>query len=152
MARTVVADTDEDAIHDDARDQAAPVASVDDLGARIAALEAVVAQSEEHFEPDSPGTDDYAGTEVETLTWEPAEDAPAAEPAPVAAKATSKDADDATDLLAEAPLLDEAALRELIADIVREELQGALGERITRNVRKLVRREIHRAMTIQDLE
>ena len=33
-----------------------------------------------------------------------------------------------------------------------EELQGALGERITRNVRKLVRREIQRALTAQDLE
>lgn len=47
--------------------------------------------------------------------------------------------------------LDEASLRELVADIVREELQGALGERITRNVRKLVRREIQRALTAQDL-
>ena len=49
-------------------------------------------------------------------------------------------------------VLDEEALRELISDIVREELQGALGERITRNVRKLVRREIHRALAAQDLE
>ena len=31
-------------------------------------------------------------------------------------------------------------------------LAWALGERITRNVRKLVRREIHRALTSQDLE
>lgn len=48
--------------------------------------------------------------------------------------------------------LDEDALRDLVADIVRQELQGALGERITRNVRKLVRREIHRALASQDLE
>ncbi|MEX5563164.1 hypothetical protein SM764_07060 [Pseudophaeobacter sp. 1A16562] len=47
--------------------------------------------------------------------------------------------------------LDEESLRELVAEIVREELQGALGERITRNVRKLVRREIHRALAAQDL-
>lgn len=52
----------------------------------------------------------------------------------------------------DAGILDEEALRELVADIVREELQGALGERITRNVRKLVRREIHRALTAQDLQ
>ena len=38
------------------------------------------------------------------------------------------------------------ALRELVAEIVREELQGGLGERITRNVRKLVRAEIQRAL------
>ncbi|MEP5728138.1 MAG: hypothetical protein ABJL67_02065 [Sulfitobacter sp.] len=49
-------------------------------------------------------------------------------------------------------LLDEDALRDLVSDIVRAELQGALGERITRNVRKLVRREIHRALTAQELE
>ena len=48
--------------------------------------------------------------------------------------------------------LDEEALRELITEIVRQELQGTLGERITRNVRKLVRREIQRAMTVQDLQ
>ncbi|MEO9819201.1 MAG: hypothetical protein ABJ370_14405 [Paracoccaceae bacterium] len=53
---------------------------------------------------------------------------------------------------ADEELLDEAVLREMIADIVREELQGALGERITRNVRKLVRREIHRALASQDLD
>lgn len=48
-------------------------------------------------------------------------------------------------------LIDEEGLRELIAEIVREELQGALGERITRNIRKLARREIHRAMTMREL-
>lgn len=43
-------------------------------------------------------------------------------------------------------------LRELVAEIVREELNGVLGDRITQNVRKLVRREIHRVLTIQDLD
>ncbi len=36
----------------------------------------------------------------------------------------------------------EDALRDLIAEVVRAELSGELGERITRNVRKLVRREM----------
>lgn len=53
---------------------------------------------------------------------------------------------------ADEAVLDEDSLRELVAEIVRQELQGALGERITRNVRKLVRREIHRALAAQDLE
>lgn len=48
-------------------------------------------------------------------------------------------------------LIDEEILRDMVAEIVRQELQGALGERITRNVRKLVRREIHRALSAQDL-
>ncbi len=41
-----------------------------------------------------------------------------------------------------APILDEEALRAVINSIVREELQGELGERISRNLHKLVRREI----------
>jgi hypothetical protein len=48
--------------------------------------------------------------------------------------------------------LDEDMLREMVVEIVRSELQGALGERITRNVRKLVRREIHRMLISQELE
>jgi hypothetical protein len=43
---------------------------------------------------------------------------------------------------APAPNLDEAALRRMINEIVREELQGELGDRINRNLRKLIRREI----------
>ncbi len=41
-------------------------------------------------------------------------------------------------------------LRDLVSEIVREELQGALGERITRNVRKMVRREIAHAISARD--
>ncbi|MEP4247387.1 hypothetical protein [Tateyamaria sp.] len=67
------------------------------------------------------------------------------------AKATPED-DDAPMFSDEEDVLDEETLRELVSEIVREELQGALGERITRNVRKLVRREIHRAMAAQDLD
>jgi hypothetical protein len=41
-----------------------------------------------------------------------------------------------------APILDEESLRSTINAIVREELQGELGDRIARNLRKLIRREI----------
>lgn len=41
-----------------------------------------------------------------------------------------------------APIFDEQALRDMINGIVREELQGELGERISRNIRKLIRREL----------
>jgi hypothetical protein len=46
--------------------------------------------------------------------------------------------------------IDDEALRELISHLVRAELQGELGEKITRNVRKLVRREIHRVLLTHD--
>jgi hypothetical protein len=41
-----------------------------------------------------------------------------------------------------APILDEEALRGVVNRIVREELQGELGDRISRNLRKLIRREM----------
>jgi hypothetical protein len=49
-------------------------------------------------------------------------------------------------------VVDEDFLRDIVSEIVREELQGDLGERITRNVRKLVRREIHRALASRDFD
>lgn len=185
------------------------------LTEKIAALEEVIGQTEDQWEPDDPGTDDYAGTEVETLEWEdtpledsapevavpmfrhtvldddpaPAEEAPdqpteaeeiveetaefAIDPVepndePVeGAESTSEDVEQMSHLVLELTeqqqtepavsdideaTMDEAALRQLVAEIVREELQGVLGERITRNVRKLVRREIHRALTLQELD
>ena len=48
-------------------------------------------------------------------------------------------------------VFDEAVLRDLVRDLIREELAGSLGERITRNVRKLVRAEINRALAVQEL-
>ena len=50
-----------------------------------------------------------------------------------------------------AAVSDEEALRLLVGRLIRDELQGELGERITRNVRKLVRKEILRALTARDL-
>lgn len=47
-------------------------------------------------------------------------------------------------------ILDEAALRALVAQIVREELHGQLGERVTQQVRKLVRTEIAKALEDRD--
>ncbi len=47
---------------------------------------------------------------------------------------------------------DDAALRALVARIVREELQGDLGQRITSNLRKLVRREIRLILAAEKLD
>lgn len=48
--------------------------------------------------------------------------------------------------------IDPGMLRDLVVETVRAELRGDLGEKITRNVRKLVRREIQRALTAQSLD
>ncbi|MGR3540458.1 MAG: hypothetical protein ACU0BS_03405 [Hasllibacter sp.] len=52
----------------------------------------------------------------------------------------------------EEAVIDEDTLRAIVADVLREELQGALGERITRNVRKLVRREINQALAAREFD
>ena len=172
------------------------------LSDKIAALETAIGQISDNWEPDSPGDDDYSGTEPPAMAWEddveddveapqpeasqseaPQPEAPRTEAEPEASEAPAfrrptpeieeqvrrfadsgprapepapRPAEAAPDaaggLGVEDQFLDEEALRDLVTEIVRAELQGALGERITRNVRKLVRREIHRAMTAQDLE
>lgn len=174
------------------------------LEGRIAELEAAVAARQDQWEPDGVGDDDYAGVQVDAMTWEDhdeigtdrdwldAEDAeviqpepePEFEPEPESEPEVASAHDDTNqavdsdwaepddsdeisvedawdeakepesdvDLMADDSILDEEALREMVAEIVRQELQGSLGERITRNVRKLVRREIHRALAAQELD
>lgn len=49
-------------------------------------------------------------------------------------------------------MFDEQALRSLVQSIFREEMAGPMGERITRNIRKLVRAEVGRMLAAHDLE
>jgi hypothetical protein len=73
--------------------------------------------------------------------------------APETTQAASTPAESATDVAAGAlaALSDEDAMRLLVGRLIRDELRGDLGERMTRNVRKLVRREVNRAFTERDL-
>ncbi|GAA6208424.1 hypothetical protein NBRC116601_17170 [Cognatishimia sp. WU-CL00825] len=133
------------------------------------------------YEPDTAGDSDYAGTEVAALQWDEAnatqvdadhepiaevvsegEDPSEAELDPVERadlpevevvdiSAQPIETEPEIEDLTQETVLDEQMLRELVGEIVRQELQGPLGERITRNVRKLVRREINRAMAARNL-
>ncbi|MEN8888761.1 MAG: hypothetical protein ABF243_07775 [Celeribacter marinus] len=49
-------------------------------------------------------------------------------------------------------ILDETMLRALVADVLNDELRGPLGERMTRNIRRLVRREVQRALSMRDIQ
>lgn len=76
-----------------------------------------------------------------------------------AAPAQPEDGIDVAEVLTSAVLedenlrvMDEAELHDLVREIVRQELQGGLGERITRNVRKLVRAEVNRALAARALD
>jgi hypothetical protein len=118
------------------------ISSATTFSAKIAALETVIGRTDDQWEPDDTGDSDYSGTEAPAMSWEDSD-----------AVGETVEAASENDVFASAEdFLDEDALRDLVSDIVREELQGALGERITRNVRKLVRREIHRALAAQELE
>ncbi len=179
-------------------EKAKPDELTDSLSAKIEALEAAIARTEDQWEPDGDSNDAYSGTPTQALFWasghafqeldhfeqivessdvsltgagaefsDPVEDAP--QPVAtfvrhvgVSAPQQPKDASPADETLSkteEAEVGDvgltpseEEALRDMIAEVVREELQGALGERITRNLRKMVRREIHRALAARELK
>lgn len=145
------------------------------LSAKIEALEAAIARTEDQWEPDGDSADEYSGTPIKPLNWDAAEGFAAEARASIereevaeieeaafaatfvraAAQAGQSDDAVAMDIQqggASIPTMDEDALRALVADVVRQELQGALGERITRNIRKMVRREIHRALSAQNLD
>ena len=135
------------------------------LTAKIAALGAAIGKSPQDWEPDGDEANDLAATSAPAMAWEDdveldARGAPLEEQMidEIASAAEAEMAEEAGKAgLAAAfggddQLMDEEALRDLVSEIVRSELQGALGERITRNVRKLVRREIHRALTAQEIE
>lgn len=81
---------------------------------------------------DTDEPDDAEQFHTDTAPGQEPEDEPASDDAPL--------------------LLDEEVLRDLVAQMVRDELQGVLGERITRNLRRLVRREIQRALAARDAE
>ena len=131
------------------------------LSEKIAALETAIARTEDQWEPDGEGRDAYAGTTPPSMTWPANVDLDGlGKPVERADGDTPPMADDD-----DSDVLDEDTLREIIVSIVRqeldgglvaqavrEELQGDLGTRITSNIRKLVRREINLALTAQGLD
>ncbi|MEM6578301.1 MAG: hypothetical protein AAF678_07405 [Pseudomonadota bacterium] len=150
-----------------------------ELEARIAEVEAAVAARDDQWEPDGSEPDADAPPPISSIPWlrtgdradtteteptAPDQNETAQSPAPVSPVPAQSEGrtvsqpspadqgDGEGQWYAEDTVLDEAALRDLVSEIVRQELQGSLGERITRNVRKLVRREIHRAMMGHDFE
>jgi hypothetical protein len=133
-----------------------------ELSAKIAALETAIGKISGQWEPDTPGEDDYSGTKAPAIIWQ--DDVELDARGKPIRTGQDKSPEDLSDLpfipggQQKTPerevvdeILDEEALHKLVADIVRSELQGELGARITRNVRKLVRREIHRALAARDL-
>ncbi len=146
---------------------------------KIAEMEAATAQSAAvpHWEPDASQNGPFASElrSPASTDWDEAETQEAANIADQTGDVEHMDADDIAehfaadvidataedisadiaastlDDLDDATLIDEDMLRDMVVEIVRQELQGSLGEKITRNVRKLVRREIQRALAAHDI-
>jgi len=138
-----------------------------ELSAKIAALETAIAKTVDQWEPDGTDSDDYSGTQPPAMTWQEnveldglgkpvAQTVPfpqaVREPHISTEQAPAEYAESVLETALDEQVIDEETLRAMVADIVRSELQGELGERITRNVRNLVRREIHRALVSQSLD
>lgn len=126
---------------------------VKELTAKIVALETAIANTEDQWEPDEAGRDAYSGTKMPGIDW----------PCDVELDATGQPMKPPSDLVLTAveeketatsadPKLDEEALRRMVSEIVREELQGALGERLTRKLQRRVRREIDKALLSRQSE
>lgn len=149
-----------------------PKGSAATLSDKVAALETAIGNIPDTWEPDGSVPDEYSGTQALSMEWddEIERDATGAVMVPVKAALDQiaqrdKETDDQTQMAkaqptkgkqptaaASKPDVGDDELRELVREIVRSELQGELGQRITRNLRKLVRREINNALAVQELE
>ncbi|WP_116599968.1 hypothetical protein [Primorskyibacter marinus] len=130
----------------------APSARASSLESKIAELEAMVAQGGASWDP---ATEEEAEPRTGTAQRSAMSVRQAASGQAPSGRAQAISGEIHTDrhdslLPADGTVLDEAILREIVSEIVRDELQGVLGERITRNVRNLVRREVNRALLVQD--
>lgn len=139
----------------------------DTLADRLAELEVLMAGQAPDFEdevapavpvsPDAALFDRVAGAGPAPVDSPAVPEAPHvdADAEPDAPPALPRDTADATvwpeGSLDEGLLQNEAVLRALIRDVLREELQGVMGERVTRNLRKLIRAEIARALTARGI-
>ena len=118
-----------------------PISEMEDLDLEAADMSEFAAVEE----PDAPEDDLQEASSTEPAVAEaPADEAPADE-------AADKDATVAETPAIAPALIGDDALKAQVAHLIRQELQGELGERITRNVRKLVRREIKRALDARDI-
>ena len=141
------------------RKPAAPIPTLvlsNSLEAKVSQLEDIISRIDGTWEPDGAEEhNDYSGHVTSALPWDRVADAPKEHfdvvapdiimdtliaPEPAAAPAEPV-----------VPLneVEMEAFRELVGKIVCDELKGSLGEKITTNIRKMVRREI--AIALKDM-
>ncbi|MAM61437.1 hypothetical protein [Maritimibacter sp. UBA3975] len=122
------------------------------------ALAEEASEAEDHFDDLSAASEatDWEDVEDENIAFSSESETLETEDNTLYADADYNDPDVAAGLSGdESPddmVIDEDMLREIVGRLVREELQGTMGERITRNLRRMVRREIARAMALKDFD
>jgi hypothetical protein len=142
----VAGDGGQPAAGENAPEQPAVAGGPADHGAASGAAAAASASRRLHLSAD-PGTGgEAAGRPAAAAAGTPDEDKMASP------RAAGTDDAILLDEPGEEAILDEDTLRDLVSQVVREELMGELGERITRNVKKLVRREIQRALAGREFD
>ena len=114
------------------------------LEAKVTQLEEIIANTDDEWEPDGDDDSDYAGGVTTTLDWKCVTDAARDE----FDKTVSQVIDEPVARTDVEPLNDDEmdALREIVAKIVREELKGHLGVKITAKILQMVQCEVKAAL------
>ena len=114
------------------------------LEAKVTQLEEIIANTDDEWEPDGDDDSDYAGGVTATLDWKCVADAARDE----FDKTVSQVIDKPVARTDVEPLNDDEmdALREIVAKIVREELEGHLGVKITAKILQMVQCEVKAAL------
>lgn len=131
------------------QDEGIAPSDISALTAKIAALERAIAQTTEQWEPHGVVRDAYSGKATSKMQWQeeveldatgqPMPHEPTAENATAAPKTAGQG-------------IDEDGLRDIVSDILRSELQGDLGKIITRNLHKMVQREVERVLALHKVK
>lgn len=116
------------------------------LEGKVTQVEEIIARTDDEWEPDGDDDSDYAGGVTGTLDWERFTDDARDEFDNAVSQVIDPLSEPTRDTVD--PLSDEEleALREIVAKIVREELKGQLGEKITAKIRQMVQYEIKVAL------
>ena len=142
---------------DDASDYESQIEEL--LEEKISQLEEMLTDKVDLSEPDAAGQDGYAGGALRVAPLEEIADAALGDLSGDVSDVTDEDESiknegeagdrgeyDIEDASVPPLSVDYEELRPFVADIIRTELRGVLGEKITANIRSLVRREIEIAI------
>lgn len=144
-ANAVIVETADAALAEDL--EAQPVAEAGDADETDTGETDANESAAEDITPDL-GAAEAAAIAAEDLTLDAVDD----DAEPIVASVDVDDAPMAEIVDDDADFIDEAHLQEIVSRIVRDELKGEIGVKITQAVRRMVRREVTRALSLEKFE